>query len=336
MTGRPLLVSLLIASPAFAEGQLDKVWEVKNLALQLSFTPDGQTWLTGEWDKIGVWSGRTRVREVPYRLIDHNAALDAIAAGTRAAAGSALVDLADGRVIFAGAPWLPSDPWVNDPQIWNEDAAFTPDGGAVIVLSKWHPSKCCRDRHAGDKSKPTRVFVWTSATDGREVPGVVDILVQHNSLAASRTAFAVAGTTLTLIDRTTLAPLARVKAEQFAFSFPRFSADGKLLAVRWGGARTLKIFAVPALTEVASFQPSPGDVSIEAVAFHPTLPLVAVATFIEHKLVVYDLTTRTPVAKLVLPGAASAMAFRPGAEPPELVVAVRDRTDTVIAYTLKR
>lgn len=272
-TGQP--VGIAPAGPLAVS--LERTGEIADAyAHPIAWAPDGRSWASGEQQRIGLWQGLERKRQLDVWVGDREV-LRFSADGERLMAGHRLIDVASGEVLVDAAAGQQS---LGEPG-WSVDAAaWSPDETQVLLWFRWHPSRCCRGREEKRPADPSRVLAV--AVDARRRTASPGTLLQlerdwqeWSALAIDAHRLIVGGTTdqIHVFDRKTLAPTGTIRTGS-AVTQLQLSPDGRWL----GGVRGGTEIVLMNLDEraVAASWKMPGGESavIEAWAFHPSLPLL--------------------------------------------------------------
>jgi hypothetical protein len=294
---------------------LEKIGQVEGIGTSVAYAPDGKTWVTGEQRVVGVYEGLTRVRQLENVWVGTGDRIRFSSDGQRLLIGAAIYSFTDGKPVFGADP---DDLLGHKEEGWGlEDRLITSDEKQLLVAFRYHPSRCCRDKGHRDSPswEPPSLVALATVPDKQvtylgKVRGVYGAKFAHNTkvLAVHHM------TTVELLDRATLAPVASVKRD-FGFYELAFSADGGALVGSRGG--TIVVMDGTTLAERAAWEVRPEGTW--PLAMHPTLPMFATCGW-DGLLRLYSLDGKELASLQV--GKAVALAWHPSGE--ELVLSAPD------------
>jgi hypothetical protein len=257
---------------------LERTGEIASAyAHPIAWAPDGRSWASGEQQHIGLWQGLERKRQLDAWVGDRDA-LRFSADGKRLMAGHTLIDVTSGEVLVDAA----AGQGIVDAAGWSVDAAaWSPDETQVLLWVRWHPSRCCRGREEKQPAEPSRVLAVDVDTSRRTASPGTGLQLEHgwqewSSLAIDAQRLIVGGTTdqVHVFDRRTLAPIGAIRTE-LAVTQLQLSPGGRWLGGVRGGTEIV-LMDLNERAVIASWKMPGGESStVEAWAFHPSLPLLA-------------------------------------------------------------
>lgn len=268
---------------------------------RIAFGPGGAWW---------HWDG-----EHGTAFVDGTATPDPIdAAALLAASPRAAVDrpLAIGRTLLTAAGPRPLHEHVvlalrPDHPPWgyfDTGATFSPDGALLVITQRWQPSACCRETEA-EREPPREVAHFYDTATGathEEVGVALPVVIGRERLLLG-------GRGEALHNRSPMYPLDSGTIAGHLTRALAFGIDESVIAsAKLARGPRLALYRARDGVQLHEWA---GPPEVGALAFHPTLPLLAAAGSDRIELWRVDLATPTRLAKAPIGGLPTAVVFHP-------------------------